>query len=99
MLRVVLDAGAQEDIERILEHLVRHGVADAGERMAHLISAADILGAHPHIGRPVGDGLRELIIGRGSRGYVARYRVVDAEGIVLVLAIRGQPEQGFQRPG
>lgn len=97
MPRVVFDDEALSDVERILTHLVAHGTADAGERVADVMSATAILQRHPHIGRPVDDGLRELIIGRGSRGYVARYRVLDADDLVIVLALRGQRERGFGR--
>ncbi|MBK5257691.1 MAG: type II toxin-antitoxin system RelE/ParE family toxin [Vicinamibacteria bacterium] len=40
------------------------------------------------------DGLRELIIGRGSWGYVALYRYVAESNVVFVLAIRSQREAG-----
>ena len=47
------------------------------------------------IGRPLPGGLRELIIGRGSRGYVALYRDVGESDVVFVLAIRSQREAGY----
>lgn len=42
--------------------------------------------------------MRELIIGRGSRGYVALYRYVPEIDTVFVLAIRSQREAGYKRP-
>ena len=48
------------------------------------------------IGRPVKGGKRELIIGRGARGYVALCRFVSSINMVFVLAIRSQREDGFK---
>ena len=41
--------------------------------------------------------LRELVIGRGSRGYVALYSYVVELDAVFVLAIRSQREAGYAR--
>jgi plasmid stabilization system protein ParE len=48
--------------------------------------AIGVLAGSPMIGRPSDDGLRELVIGRGSRGYIARYE--DDEGLDLVRVVR-----------
>ncbi len=42
-------------------------------------------------------GKRELVIGRGSRGYVALYRSVPEVDTVFLLAIRNQREAGYLR--
>jgi len=39
---------------------------------------------------------RELVIGKGTRGYVALYRYVPTLDTVFVLAIRGQRDAGYQ---
>jgi toxin ParE1/3/4 len=39
----------------------------------------------------------ELVIGRGSRGYVALYRYVPEIDTVFVLAVRSQREAGCAR--
>ena len=49
------------------------------------------------IGRPCGQGMRELVISRGARGYVALYRYVAGIDTVLVLVIRAQRKAGFVR--
>lgn len=85
------------DFDRILEHLLAHEAADAASRVAEIVAAIDILEQNPLIGRPVESGLRELVIGRGSRGYIALYRYVEEVDIVFVLAIRGQKELGYGR--
>ena len=47
--------------------------------------------------RPARTDLRELVIGRRARGYVALYRCVAELDTVYVLAIRGQKEAGYTR--
>ncbi|MCA0240382.1 MAG: type II toxin-antitoxin system RelE/ParE family toxin [Proteobacteria bacterium] len=63
--------------------------------MDEVFDALDLLQRHPLIGRPAGGDRRELVIGRGTRGYVARYRFDEAADIVHVLALRTQREAGF----
>jgi len=50
----------------------------------------------PLIGRPVAGGKRELIIGKGNRGYAALYRYLAGIETVFVLALRAQRESGFK---
>ena len=54
------------------------------------------LALHPMIGRKVASGKRELVIGRGSRGYVARYVYDMHDDVVAVTALRAQKEVGFE---
>ena len=56
-----------------------------------------MLERNPLIGRPAGGDLRELVIGRRSRGYVALYRYVDEIDTVFVLALRSRREAGYAR--
>lgn len=44
------------------------------------------------LGRPVGYGLRELVISRGPIRYVALYSLEEGQDAVLILAIRHQRE-------
>ena len=83
------------DLERIHQHLVTHDAARVEERLAAIFEALEILRHHPEIGRPGAEGFRELVIGKGARGYVARYRYDRVEDAVDVLAIRAQREGGF----
>jgi hypothetical protein len=48
------------------------------------------------LGRQAEDGRRELILSRGRFGYVAKYRWVRAEDVVLILAVRHQLEAGYR---
>ncbi len=95
MTELRLSPRAWGDLDRIADHLVAHEVADVESRMAELLDALQLLVRHPLIGRPGQGGLRELVIGRGSRGYVALYGYDEARDEVLVAAVRGQREAGF----
>lgn len=97
MSRIELAAEAGGDFERILDHLVEHGVERTAERLREIIAAIDVLETNPLIGRPAHADMRELIIGRRSRGYVALYRYIPEIDTVLVLALRSQREAGYSR--
>jgi toxin ParE1/3/4 len=99
MARVELAPEVADDFDRILEHLVKHQVDDAPSRIHDIVAAISVLERNPLIGRPVGRDKRELelVIGRGSRGYVALYRYVTEIDTVFVLAVRGQREAGYAR--
>ena len=86
-----------EDIARITTHLLKHDVVGIGDRLAAIFEALSILARHPQIGRPVPDSRRELVIGRGPRGYVALYRYDAAIDEVTVHALRAQRERGYGR--
>lgn len=98
MTRVRLAPGVIEDLDRIVEHLHHHESEAAETRAGEIISALDVLAANPLIGRPAGDDKRELLIGRGSRGYLALYRYLPLIDTALVLAIRAQREGGYAGP-
>lgn len=86
-----------EDFERILNHLAAHHAIHIEARLREIIAAIDVLEANPLIGRPACGDKRELVMGKGSHGYVALYRYVENLDIVFVLAIRAQGEAGFMR--
>jgi toxin ParE1/3/4 len=94
MSRIELAPEVGDDLDRILEHLAEHDVDDVPSRVDEIIQAISVLALNPLIGRPVHNDMRELIIGRRSRGYVALYRYVPEIDTVLVLALRGQREAG-----
>ena len=95
MTRIELAPEIQEDFDRILDHLSEHAVEDAPGRTREIIQAIDVLQDNPLIGRPVSADTRELVIGRAARGYVALCRYLEAADTVVVLAIRGQSEAGY----
>ncbi len=97
MARIELAPELAEDFERILDHLAQFSEADAGERIGEIVGAISVLESNPLIGRPARGQLRELVIGRQTRGYVALYRYVEAIDAVFVLAVRAQREAGYTR--
>lgn len=97
MSRIELVPEVADDFDRILEHLLKHKVADAASRIQDIVRAIDVLERNPLIGRAVRADLRELVIGRRGRGYVALYRYVSEVDTAFVLAIRGQKEAGYAR--
>ena len=97
MSRIELAPEVGDDLDRILGHLLRHEAANAVSRVQDIIRAIDVLERNPLIGRPARTDLRELVIGREARGYVALYRYVVELDTVFVLAIRGQREAGYGR--
>lgn len=97
MSRVEIAEDVREDFDRILDHLVQYDVEHAAARIREIIAAIHVLETNPRIGRPASASLRELIIGRGSRGYVALYRYVAELDTVFVLAVRSQREAGYRR--
>ena len=97
MSHIEIAPDVAEDLDRIMEHLAAHEIADSASRIEDIVRAIDILERNPQIGRPVKDGMRELVIGRRSRGYIALYRFVGEMDTVFVLAIRSQKEAGYAR--
>jgi len=89
------EAAFTRDLERIATHLAAHDVDDIPGRIADIFEAIELLQRHPLIGRPVQLPRRELVIGRGGRGYVALYRYDEVEDEVIVLGLRAQREAGF----
>ena len=87
-----------EDLDRIVDPLKRREIDCAEARAAEIISAFDVLADNPLIGRPTGDDERELVIGRGSQGYIALYRYLVLIDVALILAIRAQREGGYAQP-
>jgi toxin ParE1/3/4 len=97
MSRIELAPEVGDDLDRILEFVLSHDGAEAPARIEDIIRAIDVLERNPLIGRPARADLRELVIGRGARGYIALYRYVAELDAVFVLAIRAQKEAGFTK--
>lgn len=95
MATIQLAPEVGEDFQRILNHLNEFKVEKPGQRIEEIIEAIDILTNNPLIGRPAESGLRELVIGRRSHGYIALYRYISEIDTVFVLAIRSQSEAGY----
>lgn len=97
MSRIEFAPEVGEDVDRILEHLDKYEVTDAPARIEEIIQAISVLEHNPLLGRPARGDMRELVIGRQSRGYMALYRYIPEIDIAFVLAIRSQREAGYDR--
>ena len=96
MSRIEFAPEVADDLERIVAHLLEHETADAPSRIEGIIHAIGALERNPEIGRKARGDLRELVIGRRARGYVALYRYVAEIDSIFVLAIRAQKEAGYR---
>jgi plasmid stabilization system protein ParE len=96
MARVQITVRALADLERLFDYLAEHNPKLARERMLSVRRALELLADHPLLGRQAEDGRRELILSRGRFGYVAKYRWVPAEDVILILAVRHQLEAGYK---
>ncbi|MEK7736212.1 MAG: type II toxin-antitoxin system RelE/ParE family toxin [Pseudomonadota bacterium] len=96
MARIEAAPEVFEDFDRFFEHIAQFDAGSAPARLEEIMQAVQILSTSPLIGRPVQGGKRELVIGRGSRGYVALYRYVPEMETVFLLALRNQRESGYK---
>ena len=81
---------------RLHEFLAERDLTAAANAVAAIEDGVLVLERHPGIGRPVPDGLRELIISYGATGYIALYEFQPARGIVAVFKLRHQRELGYK---
>jgi plasmid stabilization system protein ParE len=86
---------ALRDLERLFDFVAE---VDPGRALAQLSSvraASELLADHPLMGQVAEDGRRELVLSRGKYGYIAKYRWLPTEDVVLILAVRHQLEAGY----
>lgn len=96
MARLIYAERAFADLERLVDFLAASDPEHALAMIDLVAGAVDVLSDHPLIGRPIaGAELHELVISRGSTGYIAIYSVKEIADTVLILAIRHQREAGF----
>ena len=96
MTRWVLSIEAADDLDRLVDFLLVTHPLDAARTNDLITDALCILERHPMIGRPIEQGLRELVISRGNSGYLAMYQYDESADLVIVLAVRHQREQGYK---
>ena len=87
MARIELAPEVVDDLDRFLDHMSQFDAVDIAKRIEEIIEAIQVLAHSPQIGRPVKDGKRELIIGKGARGYVALYRYLAEVETLFILAM------------
>jgi plasmid stabilization system protein ParE len=95
MSRHLFSTDAAEDLEQLVNFLLDQHPEDAIATIDLVVDAITILNDHPLIGRPVEQGLRELVISKGKTGYLALYDYDEATDLVVILAIRHQRERGY----
>ena len=96
--KVRIAQAAALDLERLQDFLEVAGDPASGDIVDFITDAIDVLTHQPGIGRPVQgnrQGVRELIIDRGSSGYLAQYRIQRSINQVTVVRIRNQRESGY----
>lgn len=95
MAGVYLSDIALRDLDRLEEFLDTTQDPLANGLLDFIMDALEVLTHQPGVGRPVGDGLRELIITRRQSGYLAKYEFDVPADIVRVVRIRHQRESGY----
>lgn len=95
MTRWLLSESAAQDLEELCEFLLERLPEQAVQTVDVVMAALGVLTEHPLMGRPVGHGLRELVISRGRSGYLALYEFDPIADIALVHALRHQRESDY----
>lgn len=95
MAKLIYTFRALDDLERLTDFLLQADPVAALDTLDLIEEAVAVLERHPLIGRPVEHGLRELVISRGSTGYVALYSFEREHDAVLILSLRHQREAGY----
>jgi plasmid stabilization system protein ParE len=95
MAQVQVSTRALADLERLFDFIAAEDSAQARRQVLSVHKAFELLADHPLLGRAAEDGRRELILSRGRYGYIAKYRWLPAEDVVLILAVRHQREAGY----
>jgi toxin ParE1/3/4 len=96
MARVELAVEVLAHFDRFIDHPLQVGATDVPQRMQDLFDAIQVLTHSPGMGRPIREGKRELVVGKGVRRSVVLYRYVAEIDAVFVLAARAQRESGFK---
>jgi plasmid stabilization system protein ParE len=95
MATVEVTRRALADLERLFDFIAAENPQKAVEQILSVRKAFELLAEHPLLGRAAEEGRRELVLSRGRYGYIAKYRWLPAEDIVLILAVRHQLEAGY----
>ena len=95
MTRWLLSESAAQDLDELCDFLLERFPEHAEQTLDVVMTALGVLAEHPLMGRPVGQGLRELVISRGRSGYLALYEFDPITDIAVVHAIRHQRESDY----
>ena len=94
-ITVQLAEAAWEDLQALVDFLLAQRDPAAHSLLDFVFDGLQVLTHQPGIGRPVEQGLRELILHRGHSGYLVKYRYLPALQAVRVLRIRHQRQTGY----
>jgi len=95
MARVEVSARALADLERLFDFIGAEDPVRARKQLLSVRRALELLSDHPLLGHTAEQGRRELVLSRGRYGYVAKYRWIPKDDVVLILAVRHQLEAGY----
>jgi plasmid stabilization system protein ParE len=93
--RIEVTERAVRDLERLFDFIAEEDPVRARKQLVSVRRAFELLADHPLLGREAEEGRRELILSRGRYGYIAKYRWLAAEDVILILAVRHQREAGY----
>lgn len=95
MPQLIVAAKAVRDIHKIREYFVQFNVEAAQKAASVLLESADLLLAHPLLGKPLEDmpDYRELVRPFGAGSFTIRYRL-HSDMIVLV-AVKHSKEKAL----
>ena len=96
MAQVAIASSGWDDLSRLFEFAAQRDAEAAVNAIAAIGDGITLLEKHPNIGRPLGDGMRELIISYGATGYIALYGFDAVRDVVTVFKIRHQRELGYK---
>lgn len=89
---------SQIDLRRLFIFLAEKDKSVANLAIKEIHESISTLSVMPEIGRPIQDGLRELIIDFGSSGYIALYEFDEMLDEIVVYAIKHQREDDYKTP-
>ena len=95
MARVEVTARAFRDLERLFDFVAEVDPKRALKTLSSVRAAFEVLADHPLLGRVAEDGRRELVLSRGRFGFIAKYRWLSNQEVVLILTVRHQREAGY----
>lgn len=95
MAAVEITQRALSDLGRLFDFIAAENPKKAREQILSVRKAFELLGDHPLLGRPAEKGRREPILSHGRYGYIAKYRWLPVEDVVLIRAVRHQLEAGY----
>lgn len=96
MPQIKYSENATFDLIRLFNFLAEKNEETAKRAITEIRNALEKLSFMPKIGRPVGHGLRELVIDFGASGYLALYEFDEMLDEVQVFALRHQLEKDYQ---